>query len=337
MRKATCLRVLGLRPAAGEDDLREAYRAGVKKYHPDTPTGDPCRYMVLQRAYTLLLRGGPYDDEFEDELARAGFDDGEGAFEGPPVTVSAFDFPEISPGEGPLTPGIPRKRVSEKNPEEPSLKVPPGVRLDAGVVAGLVRGFLQEARVVLPPVDLVEVARKQGLSVEMGALPRDYGRCNRLKDAAVHAGRVEWRGDRGHIVVEGLFNADKKWQRYVLAKMMGYALLSPGRDRAEVLGEFSPPRDDGEEENAHRLAEELLLPEDLVSEHGGVVLGRLLRSHKLDYDAFLLRMEELFLVPSPLARRRLAKYEARLRILLHMASRRPSRRGLFDLCEDALY
>ncbi len=343
MRRTTCLRVLGLGPKAGGEELRDAYRAGVKRYHPDTPTGDPCRYMVLQQAYTLLRQGGPFDEEFEEELRRADFDgveEQEPHHEGfKPFTL--FEFPDLTPEEssrGEKTPSAPAARGEGRKPISGPLRleIPPGTLVNASVLAGLVRGFLQEARVVLPPVNLLEVARIRGLSVEMGVLSRDYGRCNRLADAAVHAGKLTWENGRGHIVVEGLFNADRRVQRYVLAKMLGYALLVPGKNRADVLGELYAHRDDREEENAHRFAEELLLPEDMVSEHGGRVLGRLMRSRKLGYEAFLLRMEELFQVPSSLARRRLVKYEARLRILLHLLSRR-SGGGVFDLCEDALY
>ena len=343
MRRTTCLRVLGLGPTAGAEALREAYRTGVKRYHPDTPTGDPCRYMVLQRAYTLLRNGGPYDEEFEEELRRADFGGAEEENAGSlREAVAPFEFPELSPGEPLIRErhGAVLRADREKSRQGNSgvcrLEVPSGVLVNASVLAGLVRGFLQEARVVLPPVDLAGVARVLELSVETGALSRDYGRCNRLTDAAVHAGKLEWKNGRGHIVVEGLLNANRGMQRYVLAKMLGYAVLAPGKNRADVLGELYARCDDVEESNAHRFAEELLLPEDMVSEHGGRVLGRLMRSRKLGYEVFLLRMEELFQVPPPMARRRLVKYEARLRILLHLLARR-SGGGVFDLCEDALY
>lgn len=343
MRRSTCLCILGLKSQASTEAIREAYRKGVKRFHPDTSMGDPWRYMLLQRAYTLLRDGGPYDEEFEEDLRRAGFESSgfPSVFEEEAdVALSRFEFPDLERTPSPMARGVVRSRfqISDAKREEPvfRIEIPSGATLSAAVLAGIVRGLLERAQVLLPPVNLLTVAKDLNLVVEMGTAERDYGRCNRLVEATVHTGRLTWRQEHGVIRVEGLFNADRRLQRYVLAKMIGYALLVPGKDRSEILGELYGFHRDPEDDHAHRFAEELLLPEDLVSIHGGRVLGFLAQGRKLSYEAFLLRMEDLFDVPSAMARKRLAKYESRLRILLHLLQR-DRRRGFFDICEEALY
>ena len=50
-------KLLGLPREASEDDIRKAHRRLVRKYHPDTNSGDPSseeQFKEIQRAYEVL-------------------------------------------------------------------------------------------------------------------------------------------------------------------------------------------------------------------------------------------------------------------------------------------
>ncbi|QJA05509.1 J domain-containing protein [Thermosulfurimonas marina] len=53
MREGELLRILGLSPGAGWEEIRRAYLRRVKEWHPDRG-GDPERYLRLQEAYQEL-------------------------------------------------------------------------------------------------------------------------------------------------------------------------------------------------------------------------------------------------------------------------------------------
>jgi len=49
-------RILHLEYNATEDDVKKAYRKFALKYHPDKPTGDPKKFMMITQAYVYLLQ-----------------------------------------------------------------------------------------------------------------------------------------------------------------------------------------------------------------------------------------------------------------------------------------
>ena len=51
---AAAYRTLDLEPGASEEAVRRAYRAKVKRVHPDTDTGDEERFKAVNRAYERL-------------------------------------------------------------------------------------------------------------------------------------------------------------------------------------------------------------------------------------------------------------------------------------------
>ena len=51
-------RELGVAVDADAATVRAAYRAGVRRHHPDRPDGDRARFDALQRAYAVLSEEG---------------------------------------------------------------------------------------------------------------------------------------------------------------------------------------------------------------------------------------------------------------------------------------
>ena len=51
-------RELGVAVDADPATVRAAYRAGVRRHHPDRPDGDRARFDALQRAYAVLSEEG---------------------------------------------------------------------------------------------------------------------------------------------------------------------------------------------------------------------------------------------------------------------------------------
>ena len=49
-------RILHLEYNATEDDVKKAYRKFSLKYHPDKPTGDAKKFMMITQAYVYLLQ-----------------------------------------------------------------------------------------------------------------------------------------------------------------------------------------------------------------------------------------------------------------------------------------
>ena len=49
-------RILHLEYNATEDDVKKAYRKFSLKYHPDKPTGDAKKFMIITQAYIYLLQ-----------------------------------------------------------------------------------------------------------------------------------------------------------------------------------------------------------------------------------------------------------------------------------------
>ncbi len=49
--------VLGVDPAASEEDIRGAFRRRAKELHPDSPSGSASSFILLKRAYDTLIDG----------------------------------------------------------------------------------------------------------------------------------------------------------------------------------------------------------------------------------------------------------------------------------------
>ena len=49
-------RILHLEYNATEDDVKKAYRKFSLKYHPDKPSGDAKKFMMITQAYVYLLQ-----------------------------------------------------------------------------------------------------------------------------------------------------------------------------------------------------------------------------------------------------------------------------------------
>ena len=48
-------KVLGLDRKASSDDVRDAYKKGARKYHPDRKGGDESKFRIINEAYEVLL------------------------------------------------------------------------------------------------------------------------------------------------------------------------------------------------------------------------------------------------------------------------------------------
>ena len=52
---ARALRILGLPPRASESDIRSAWRAKAKLFHPDSPYGNAAAFCEAKAAYDALI------------------------------------------------------------------------------------------------------------------------------------------------------------------------------------------------------------------------------------------------------------------------------------------
>jgi curved DNA-binding protein CbpA len=55
--------ILGVDAHASPDDLRRAYRSGLRRHHPDTGDGDPVALAKVGRAYRAIAGRRPAADE----------------------------------------------------------------------------------------------------------------------------------------------------------------------------------------------------------------------------------------------------------------------------------
>ena len=56
--KSQYLRIINLKNGASESELKAAYKAKAKIFHPDMPNGDADKFRLFHEAYQFLLKNG---------------------------------------------------------------------------------------------------------------------------------------------------------------------------------------------------------------------------------------------------------------------------------------
>ena len=329
MKLYTCYRVLGLSPGASFEEIREAYRKKIKEFHPDVYSGDGRCALLVREAYESLSGKGSWSKDMEalaEELFPGGL---------------SFVFPEFSqkihePFAQEEMIDSAEKYVSGGNPSNFVASVSkkklcqekdfwkkwifPKRLLRQEEHMFLVADLLQQSRISLPPVGLEKVASSLGVVLcpkksEARKDPREYY-CR--YDGTLSGGTISYESDgsptitSGHILEPHVF-----YQRYVVARLLGYFLYYPFRERTVMVGDFLSffSRYDEEEINTHRFAEELLLPQSLFSVYGGKVLWYMEKGRKFSYENFLKKTSQLFQAPQPVVEHRARKFERRIRLV----------------------
>lgn len=139
-KRAPC-EVLGVRPDASEDDLREAYRRLAMRYHPDRNRGDKAaeaKFKEVNEAYGILKKAGRRAayDRLDHPAFERGAASGDGRSPGRFRFVYEGDFGPLSDADGGLGAGL-RSRAGFA-PEEAldgakrTVRTPSSVAREAG-------------------------------------------------------------------------------------------------------------------------------------------------------------------------------------------------------------
>jgi curved DNA-binding protein CbpA len=327
MKRHTCYRVLGIFPGASPGEIREAYRKKIKEFHPDVYHGDGRYALVLREAYEALSGKNSWDSRME-ALAEELF---------PGTDNASFVFPEFSrnpqefrgnPEKAVATEEPPEKEVFSFSSEDPfeKEKTPwrvcafPKRLLRQEEHAFLVMALLRKAQVSIPPVQLERIASSLGVLLCSGEGKKEPSRggyyCR--YDSSLSGGTISYKGGENPVILWGnILSPHLFYQRYVIARLLGYFLYYPFRERSIMVGDFLSffSRYDEEEINTHRFAEELLLPQSLFSVYGGKVLWYMERGKDFSYENFLKKTAQLFQVPQPVVEHRARKFERRIRLV----------------------
>lgn len=95
--------ILGVGPAVSDDDLKKAYRALAKKYHPDLNPGDSIaekKFKEINEAYSILSdpqKRQEYDQELSG-VPKQGKTKGKAQTAGPSWTAGPPDFAQMRHG-----------------------------------------------------------------------------------------------------------------------------------------------------------------------------------------------------------------------------------------------
>jgi len=328
MRRHTCYRVLGIAPGASLGEIREAYRKRIKEFHPDVYHGDGRYALLIGEAYASLIGKSSWNRSME-ALAEELFPQSS-SFVFPEFSQEAYECPVREEKLSPKEKGI--SAEEDPNPLLASKKLFslkknfwkqwafPKRLLRQEEHMLFVMALLKQNSISIPPVAVDEIASFLGitLSPEKGDMRGDVRKHYCRYDGTLSGGSISYKNGEKPVIISGhILEPHLFYRRYVIARLLGYFLYYPLRDRSIMAGDFLSffSHYDEEEMNTHRFAEELLLPESLFSVYGGKVLWYMEKGKKFSYETFLKKTSQLFQAPQILVEHRARKFEQRIRLV----------------------
>ncbi len=320
MRSHLCFRVLGISSDSSLEEVKEAYRRRIKEFHPDVFDGDVRYVLVIREAYESLLR--PENSCFHLEKVAEELFPGGGDFDFPEFSREAKPSGESPPEKSPHV-GVAEKQRGFQNKKSATKEewlrtwvYPQGFVSQKDRIA-LVSFLLERTGISLPPVSLEKIAAFLGIELQQPSSSEVPWRYNR-DGGALCGGNIAYdKWGKPTLFWSTILSPHFFYERYAIARLLGYFLYYPLRQRAIMVGDFLSFFNcyDEEEINTHRFAEELLLPEALFSVYGGKVLWYMERGNSFSYDKFIQKTSELFKAPKAVVEHRARKYERRIRIM----------------------